>query len=79
MALGKKLFPPKFHSTALAFVFVVAQSGGSLFPIIAGFLATRVGVQVLQPLQVGLIVATAISWLLVPNPKSLDNAALHSE
>jgi len=44
----------------------MAQAGGSLFPSITGFIAGSAGVQILQPILVGLIVAMGISWLLVP-------------
>lgn len=44
----------------------MAQAGGSLFPSITGFIAGSAGVQVLQPILVGLIVAMGISWALVP-------------
>jgi hypothetical protein len=59
-------------------VFVFAQIGGSLFPVITGLVSSSKGVWVLQPMLVGLISATAISWLLVPQPKSA-NAELHQE
>lgn len=54
----------------MSFVFVFAQMGGSLFPIITGVLGAHVGVAVLQPMLVGLITATGVSWLLVPQPQS---------
>ncbi|KAK4141532.1 uncharacterized protein C8A04DRAFT_39036 [Dichotomopilus funicola] len=78
ISVGSKLFPSHIHSTALALVFVIGQIGGSAFPIVTGVLATRVGVSVLQPILVGLYVATAVSWLLIPRPKTA-NAALHEE
>ena len=79
IGLGSKLFEPYIHSTALALVFVFAQMGGSVFPIITGIISASAGVEVLQPILVGLLVATAISWLLIPKPKSGRNAALHQE
>lgn len=79
ISLGSKLFPKEIQSTALAFVFLFAQMGGSLFPIITGVVASNAGVGVLQPILVGALVATGISWLLVPRPKSLANAELHQE
>ncbi|PKS12431.1 hypothetical protein jhhlp_000637 [Lomentospora prolificans] len=79
MALGAKIFPPESHSTALAFVFVLAQMGGSFFPIVTGVIAASKGVAILQPMLVGLIAATGIAWLLVPRPKSVGNPALHQE
>jgi fucose permease len=77
--VASKLFPPAIHSTALPFVFVLGQIGGSAFPIVTGILATRVGVAVLQPILVALYVAAAVTWLLVPSPKSTVNTALHQE
>jgi fucose permease len=63
----------------LALVFVFAQMGGSLFPIITGLVSSNSGVKVLQPILVGLLCATAISWLLVPRPKDLALPELHQE
>ncbi|KID64751.1 Major facilitator superfamily domain, general substrate transporter, partial [Metarhizium brunneum ARSEF 3297] len=79
ISLGSKLFPRHIHSTALALVFVSAQMGGSLFPVITGVVSSNAGVQVLQPILVGLLAATAISWLCVPRPKDSAHAGLHQE
>lgn len=49
-----------------AFVFVLGQVGGSIFPAITDILAARSGATVLQPILVGLLGATGISWLLIP-------------
>jgi len=65
------LFPPELNATAISFVFVFAQLGGSFFPVLTGVLGSRMGpggVRVMQPVLVGLISATGISWLLVPSP-----------
>lgn len=56
-----------------------AQIGGSLFPIITGVIASSSGVQVLQPILISLLGATAVSWLIVPRPKTSGNSALHQE
>ncbi|MCJ1318121.1 hypothetical protein MMC15_003448 [Xylographa vitiligo] len=66
VSIGSKIFPKKIQPTALGLVFVLAQAGGSLFPSLTGLIAGRVGVQVLQPILIGLIVAIGISWILVP-------------
>jgi hypothetical protein len=79
ISLGSKLFSPEIRSTALPLVFVFAQMGGSLFPIITGVVSANAGVAVLQPILVALLTATAISWLLVPSPKATPNSALHQE
>ncbi|KAF4982824.1 hypothetical protein FZEAL_1616 [Fusarium zealandicum] len=79
ISVGSKLFGPRIQSTALAFVFVFAQLGGCLFPIITGLVASSAGVAVLQPVLCALLAATAISWLFVPMPKEGDNPTLHQE
>ncbi|KAF3936160.1 hypothetical protein ABW19_dt0202162 [Dactylella cylindrospora] len=66
ISVGSKLFPRRLQSTALGLVFALAQAGGSLFPALTGVIASKVGVQVLQPVLTALLVATAISWWLVP-------------
>ncbi|KAB5540536.1 major facilitator superfamily domain-containing protein [Coniochaeta sp. 2T2.1] len=70
ISVGARIFPAAISTTAMSFVFVFAQMGGSLFPIITGVVGAHVGVKVLQPMLVGLITATGISWLLVPQPQS---------
>lgn len=57
-----------------AFVFVLGQIGGSIFPAITGIIASRMGVKVLQPILVGLLSAAGVSWLLLPK-----NAEVHRE
>lgn len=47
-------------------MFVIGQIGGSIFPAVTGVIAARAGVSVLQPMLVGLIGATGVSWLLIP-------------
>ncbi len=69
ISVGTRLFPPEISATAISFVFVFAQIGGSLFPIVTGVLGAHAGVSVMQPILVGLIAAMTISWLLVPQPK----------
>ncbi|KAL2139674.1 hypothetical protein VTI28DRAFT_4874 [Corynascus sepedonium] len=79
ISVASKLFPPAIHATALAFLFVIGQIGGSVFPIVTGVLATHEGVKVLQPILVALFACTALTWLCIPAPKSTANTALHQE
>lgn len=72
MSIGSKLFEKEIQTTALGFVFVLAQAGGSFFPAITGIVASEAGVKVMQPILVGLIVAMGISWVLVPKVKKHD-------
>ncbi|KAI8930918.1 hypothetical protein NX059_011933 [Plenodomus lindquistii] len=73
MSIGSKLFEKDIQPTALGFVFVLAQAGGSFFPAITGVIASRVGVKVMQPILVGLIIAMGASWVLVPRVKKRDD------
>ncbi|CAO2650156.1 Nn.00g014480.m01.CDS01 [Neocucurbitaria sp. VM-36] len=72
MSIGSKLFEKDIQPTALGFVFVFAQAGGAFFPAITGVIASKAGVKVMQPILVGLIVAMAVSWALVPSVKKRD-------
>ena len=72
MSIGSRLFPKEIQPTALGFVFVLAQAGGSFFPAITGIIASQAGVKTMQPILVGLIVAMGISWVLVPRVKERD-------
>jgi hypothetical protein len=62
------------NPTYKAFVFVLGQIGGSVFPALTGIIAGKVGVQVLQPMLVGLLGAAGVSWLILPK-----DAALHRD
>ncbi|KAJ6020425.1 hypothetical protein N7540_005929 [Penicillium herquei] len=66
ISVGSKIFSPDIVSSAIAFVFVLGQIGGSIFPAITGIIAAQVSVKVLQPMLVGLLSAAGISWLLLP-------------
>ncbi|TLS28413.1 hypothetical protein PpBr36_01577 [Pyricularia pennisetigena] len=66
VSVGSKLLPRKVRSQGLSLIFVVAQAGASLFPSLTGIIATREGVQVLQPIVLALIVAGGTCWWLIP-------------
>ncbi|KAE8154699.1 major facilitator superfamily domain-containing protein, partial [Aspergillus avenaceus] len=69
ISVASKLFAADIRSSALAFIFVLGQVGGALFPAITGVMAARVGVSVLQPMLVGLLGATGVTWLLLPKAR----------
>lgn len=50
-------------------IFLLGQIGGSIFPAVTGIIAARAGVKVMQPILVGLLGATGISWLLISRPR----------
>lgn len=66
ISVGSKLFPSHIRHSALAIVFVIGQIGGSIFPAVTGIIAASAGVRVLQPILVGLICATGLTWLCLP-------------
>ncbi|KAL4949893.1 major facilitator superfamily domain-containing protein [Aspergillus filifer] len=58
-----------FDETNTAFIFLLGQIGGAVFPAITGVIASESGVKVLQPMLVGLLGATGVSWLIIPKPR----------
>ena len=50
----------------LGFIFVLAQAGAAIFPSLTGLIATQAGVQVLQPVILGLIAGGGICWWFIP-------------
>ncbi|KAJ0419869.1 major facilitator superfamily domain-containing protein [Aspergillus carlsbadensis] len=69
ISVASKLFAAEIRSSALAFIFLLGQIGGSVFPAITGVIASEAGVKVLQPMLVGLLGATGVSWLIIPKPR----------
>ncbi|EXJ63562.1 uncharacterized protein A1O5_11323 [Cladophialophora psammophila CBS 110553] len=66
ISVATKLCPKSIQNTALGFIFVLAQAGGSLFPALTGLVAAHAGVKVLQPILVGLFVLVCVSWWIIP-------------
>ncbi|KAJ5865708.1 hypothetical protein N7534_000261 [Penicillium rubens] len=71
ISVGSKIFSAEIRSSAIAFVFVLGQIGGSVFPALTGIIAGKVGVKVLQPMLVGLLGAAGVSWLILPKDTAL--------
>ncbi|RDW79137.1 putative MFS transporter [Aspergillus mulundensis] len=69
ISVASKLFTPEIRSSALAFIFLMGQIGGAVFPAVTGIIAAQSGVKVLQPMLVGLLGATGVSWLIIPKPR----------
>ncbi|KAL4797811.1 major facilitator superfamily domain-containing protein [Aspergillus venezuelensis] len=69
ISVASKLFAEEIKSSALAFIFLLGQIGGAVFPAITGVIASESGVKVLQPMLVGLLGATGVSWLIIPKPR----------
>ncbi|KAK2809474.1 hypothetical protein FQN50_003742 [Emmonsiellopsis sp. PD_5] len=71
VSVSSKLFTPETRSSAIAFIFVLGQTGGAIFPALTGVIAARAGVHVLQPIVVALFVATGVSWMVLPGTSGL--------
>ncbi|KAL4931842.1 putative MFS transporter [Aspergillus undulatus] len=69
ISVASKLFSEEIRSSALAFIFLLGQIGGAIFPAATGVIASASGVKVLQPILVGLLGATGVSWLIIPKPR----------
>ncbi|KAI5788265.1 major facilitator superfamily domain-containing protein [Geopyxis carbonaria] len=72
VSVATKLVPAELHTAALGWIFVVGQAGGAVWPALTGVVAAKHGVGVLQPVAVGLMVATAGVWAMVPKGKGRD-------
>ncbi|RPA82476.1 MFS transporter [Ascobolus immersus RN42] len=66
VSVATKLIAKERVSGSLALIFVLGQAGGSLFPFLTGVIAGRAGVAVLQPIALGLIVASGVVWVMLP-------------
>lgn len=54
---------------------MLAQAGAAIFPSLTGLIATRAGVQVLQPVILGLIAGGVICWWFIPKvPERMEDA-----
>ncbi|KAL2859898.1 putative MFS transporter [Aspergillus lucknowensis] len=69
ISVASKLFAAEIRSSALAFIFLLGQIGGAVFPAVTGVIASQAGVKILQPMLVGLLGATGVSWLIIPKPR----------
>ncbi|KAL4888170.1 major facilitator superfamily domain-containing protein [Aspergillus ambiguus] len=58
--------PQELHVGAIGFTASLGQAGSAAFPFMTGAIASKAGVQVLQPIMVGLLVGIAIFWALMP-------------
>ncbi|PYI18833.1 MFS general substrate transporter [Aspergillus violaceofuscus CBS 115571] len=65
-----KVIPQDLHVGAMGFTASFGQAGSAAFPFMTGAIASRVGVQVLQPIMVGLLVGVIAFWSFVPRQNS---------
>jgi fucose permease len=66
MVAATKLLPADYHVSAIGFAAAVGGGGAAVGPFAVGAIAQKTGVQVLQPIIVGLLGAITLIWLLLP-------------
>ncbi|KAF4342432.1 bypass of stop codon 6 [Fusarium beomiforme] len=66
MVAATKLLPADYHVSAIGFAAAVGGGGAAVGPFAVGAIAQKTGVQVLQPIIVGLLSAITLVWLLLP-------------
>ncbi|KAF8421639.1 MFS transporter [Tirmania nivea] len=66
MAVQTRLLPQRLHVSAVGIAAAVGGSGTAILPFAVGAIATKAGVQVLQPIILGLFVALLGLWVLLP-------------
>ncbi|KIO26268.1 hypothetical protein M407DRAFT_74726 [Tulasnella calospora MUT 4182] len=64
MNVAAEVLPKWILAGSIGFVASTGQVGSALFPFLTGLLATRQGVQVLQPLVIGLFGLMIVLWLI---------------
>ncbi|KAK6525354.1 hypothetical protein TWF694_005493 [Orbilia ellipsospora] len=66
ISLATKLLPRHLHAASIGFMTVLGSAGGAVFPFLTGAVASKKGVQVLQPILCALFVVQIILWVLIP-------------
>ncbi|OJI97844.1 hypothetical protein ASPVEDRAFT_49768 [Aspergillus versicolor CBS 583.65] len=61
-----QVIPRELHLGAIGFTASFGSAGCAAFPFLTGAIASRAGVEVLQPIMIGLLVGMTIFWALVP-------------
>ncbi|KNG82279.1 MFS transporter [Aspergillus nomiae NRRL 13137] len=61
-----EIVPPELHVGAIGFTASLGQAGSAAFPFMTGAIASKAGVQVLQPIMVGLLIGIGIFWGFIP-------------
>ncbi|KAF9558509.1 MFS general substrate transporter [Agrocybe pediades] len=67
MNQSKHIIPRRILTASIGWISGLGQAGSALFPFITGALAEKHGIKSLQPTLIGMIVAMACLWALVPS------------
>ncbi|KAB8077882.1 major facilitator superfamily domain-containing protein [Aspergillus leporis] len=66
-----EVVPQELHVGAIGFTASLGQAGSAAFPFMTGAIASKAGVQVLQPIMVGLLIGIGIFWAFIPKQGSI--------
>lgn len=66
-----EIVPQELHVGAIGFTASLGQAGSAAFPFMTGAIASKAGVQVLQPIMVGLLIGIGIFWAFIPKQGSI--------
>lgn len=61
-----KLLSSDYHVAAIGFAASFGGGGGAVFPFIVGVIATKKGVEVLQPIVLAIFIFIAVLWVTLP-------------
>ncbi|KAH7913474.1 major facilitator superfamily domain-containing protein [Hygrophoropsis aurantiaca] len=61
-----RVLPPWLLTGSIGWIGGIGTAGAAFFPFLTGVLASKVGIQVLQPLIVAMMVLMALVWIMVP-------------
>lgn len=68
----QRLIPRNRMISSLSLIGSVGSSGGAVAPFMTGILAQKVGTFVLHPICIGLFMAMAVTWWMLPVPEKRD-------
>ncbi|KAK1143187.1 hypothetical protein N8T08_006885 [Aspergillus melleus] len=67
-----EVLPQELHIGAIGFTASLGQAGAAAFPFMTGAIASQAGVQVLQPIMVGLLIGIGLLWAIVPKKRPIS-------
>lgn len=50
----------------------LGQAGAAAFPFMTGAIASRAGVQVMQPIMLGLLIGVGLFWASLPRQRAIS-------
>ncbi|KAH8829028.1 MFS general substrate transporter [Flagelloscypha sp. PMI_526] len=62
-----RVLPPWILTASIGYISAVGQSGGAILPFLTGAMASKFGIQSLQPLVVSMLATFTVLWWCVPS------------